>query len=215
MYISSNYNERKCLKAVKISHQVIDDDRYLKTAICYVVKNPVNTGLPFNPWDYLWSSGPLYFRHSDSWTSPMWMSVERVTNLSRKDLSIVLKTHQIPDDNIPMISGLIYPDLYTAIDLVHKIFRTHRAYNYFLNMSKDIDIESREGIITRLTVPINELRECRKQLSLQLFGKAELRELNASQRVQLVRSIKGRYNSSLKQIVRVCGLVYDEVKGLL
>lgn len=215
MYVSSNYNERNSLRGVEISHQVIDDDRYLKTAICYVVKNPLAAGLPYNPWDYPWSSGTLYFRCRDSWTSPKWMSLENSTNFSRRDLSIVLKTHQVPDGNLPMISGLIYPDLYTEIDLVQKIFRTHRAYNFFLNVSKDIDIESREVVISRLTIPINELRECRKQVSLKLFGKSDLRELNVSQRVQLVRTMKGRYNSSLKQIVRVCGLVYDEVKGLL
>ena len=74
MYIQSKYGERNKLDSIKISHQVIDTDRYLKTVICYTLKNAPAGGLPYNALDYPWSSGPLYFRASGNWASPRWMS---------------------------------------------------------------------------------------------------------------------------------------------
>ena len=215
MCLSSKYPERKSLNGIRISHQVIADDRYLKTAICYVLKNPVAAGLPYNPWDYPWSSGPLYFRQADSWSSPVWMLGGEDSSFTRRNLKRLLKSHYQIDDSLPIISGVVFPGVYTDVDIVEKIFRTHKAFNYFMGISKEIDVESKEGVLSHLSIPISALREYRKQLSAELFGNRNLRELDVNQRVRLARALKGRYNSSLKQIIRTCGLVYDEVKGLI
>ncbi|MGM9753922.1 MAG: hypothetical protein ACI3ZK_07740, partial [Candidatus Cryptobacteroides sp.] len=87
--------------------------------------------------------------------------------------------------------------------------------NFFMNISKDIDIESKEGAISYLTVPIVEMRENRNMISRELFGTESIRDLNMPQRVKLARVLKSRFNSSEKQIAKVCGLVFSEVKDLL
>ena len=43
----------------------------------------------------------------------------------------------------------------------------------------------------------------------------ELANQETATAADLARALKSRYNSSLKQIIRLCGLVYDEVKPLL
>lgn len=215
MYMSSRYMEYKSLKNIEIAYQVIDCDRYLKTAICYVMKNPVEAGLPYNAWDYPWSSCSLYFRPNGDWTSPGWKQSESGIQFTKKEIKQILKTHCELDNNIRMIGELIFPGEYTAVDIAERIFRTHRAFNYFMSISKDVDVESREGVVSCLTVPINELRNYRRQLSLKYFGKTELRSLDVSQRLRLAKIMKAKYNSSSKQIARVCGLVYDEVRDYL
>ena len=47
-----------------------------------------------------------------------------------------------------MIGELIFPGEYTAVDIAERIFRTHRAFNYFMSISKDVDVESREGVVS-------------------------------------------------------------------
>lgn len=215
LYLSSKYQERKALSNIQISHQVIDDDRYLKTAICYVIKNPINAGLTYNVLDYPWSSGALYFREPGLWTSPMWMHYLGEGNLSRNKMKKQFRTHSQLDVTIPMVEGMIFPGAYTAVELVEKIFRTHKAFNFFMCISKDMDIEAREGVVSHLTIPISELREHRMQLSMELFGQTKFRELNVAQRLKLARVLKNKYNSSTKQIARACGLIYEEVKELL
>ena len=72
MYLEKRYCQTKKLKNVPVSCQRITDDRYLKTAICYVIKNPTAAGLQYTPYEYPWSSGALYFRNRGGWTSPAW-----------------------------------------------------------------------------------------------------------------------------------------------
>lgn len=215
MYLSSRHMGYKSLKNIEIAYQVIEDDRYLKTAICYVMKNPVEAGLPYNVWDYPWSSCSLYFRRKGEWTSPVWSKSESGIPFTKKGMKRSLKTHCELGNNLKMIGELIFPGEYTAVDIAERIFRTPRAFNYFMSVSKDIDVESREGVLSCLTIPISQLRNYRRQLSLKHFGKTELRSLDVSQRLRLAKMMKGMYNSSSKQIARVCGLVYDEVREFL
>ena len=215
IYLSLRSEKRNALRDIEISHQNIDDDRYLKTAICYVVKNPVSAGLAYNPCDYPWSSGPLYFRRQDSWASPKWMLGMGETLLKDQEIRNLVKSRVKIDSGIRVLDGLIIPNQYVAVAVVEKIFRSHRAFNFFMSVSKDIDIESRGGIISHLTVPLSEMRDNRGVLSKEMFGVLEIRSLNMGQRLQLARRMKGLYNCSPKQIAKLCGLVYAEVMDLL
>ena len=78
-HIALRHKENQKLKSLPISHQLIDNDYYLKKAICYVIKNAPAGGLPYNSWDYPWGSGALYFRKQDLWTSPFWTSGKHTT----------------------------------------------------------------------------------------------------------------------------------------
>ena len=102
-----------------------------------------------------------------------------------------------------------------AISVVEKLFRSHKAFNFFMSISKDIDVESRGGAISHLTVPLSEMRDNRRMISQEMFGVTELRGLSMRQRVQLARRLKAQYNCSPKQIAKLCGLVYNEVIDLL
>ena len=50
---------------------------------------------------------------------------------------------------------------------------------------------------------------------MELFGQKHIRNLDTTSRLKLARVLKLRYNSSDKQIIRLCGLIYDEVNHLL
>ena len=45
-----------------------------------------------------------------------------------------------------------------------------------------------------------------------MFGAESLRTLHTEDRLRLARALRTKYNSSVKQIARLCGLVYAEVK---
>lgn len=215
MYLSLRYQKRKSLKDIEINHQSINDDRYLKTAICYVLKNPLSAGLPYNPWDYPWSSGSLYYRSPNIWTSPKWMLGMDSILQTAQDKRMIAKTRVKIDSGIRVVDNLILPDQYVAVTIVERLFKSHKAFYFYMSISKDVDIESRGGAISQLTVPLSEMRDNRRMLSQEMFGEDELRCLKMEQRLLLARRMKSRYNSSPKQIARLCGLVYDEVMDLL
>lgn len=84
----------------------------------------------------------------------------------------------------------------------------------FLCLSKEEDVESRNGSMTHLSIPIQEMRQHRNSVCLELFGNVSIRSLQIQERIKLAKTLRLRYNSSPKQIARLCGLVYDEVKGI-
>lgn len=220
-YISAKHNEKGKLVHIPITHQFIDNDFYLKSAICYVIKNAPVGGILSNAYDYPWCSGPLYFRKKGYWSSPNWTNVTPDNQLALGKLGVrekrkFLRTRDvdIPDDT--MITGnIVFPGEYVAYEIVERIFKTPKSFNYFMCKTKEEDIESRGGAISRLSIPIQEMRQYRNEICMELFGKAPVRTLSIENRLRLARTIKSRYNSSLKQICRLCGLVYDEAKCFL
>ena len=216
--IAHKYRTSHKMEGVEISVQKIDTDTYLKTVICYVIRNPYAAGLDFNPWDYPWSSGSLYFRKDTLWTSPLYQSsvgVKELGSMSLKDIQSLLKTKDREFPNARVIGGMVFPGEYVASDLVKNIYRTVKSYNYFLFKTKDMDVESRGGEISRLSLPLQELKQHRDEQILQMFGNVSLRGLDTKKRILLARRLKSMCNCSSKQIVRLCGLVYEEVKDYI
>lgn len=195
--ISHRRGERHKLRYVPIHHQVIDTDQYLKTAICYVIKNAPVGGIPFNACDYPWSSAALYFKREHGWTAPKW--------LEYKD----------KEDDFQKQYGIVFPGKYVDYQLVEKIFKTHKSFNYFMCISRERDIESRGGAISHLSLPMQEMRQHKTEVCLELYGVNNIRLLTTEQRLRLAKVLKARYNSSVKQLARLCGLVYTEVKDMI
>ena len=145
-YISVTHHENNKLDKVPINHQPVEDDSYLKTVICYTLKNAPVGGIMFNALDYPWSSGPLYFKKPGLWSSPRWMEemypAERMGVVKSRE---VLRTRQ--DDLVHaaprMIGPLVFPGEYVAYELVERIFKTCKSFNFFLCITKEEDVDAR------------------------------------------------------------------------
>lgn len=114
-----------------------------------------------------------------------------------------------------MIGNLVFPGAYVAFELVERLFKTFKSFNYFLCVSKEDDVDARGGRLSFLSIPMQEMRQHKQELCHEMFGTGSIKNLSVQQRLKLARVLRARYNSSLKQIVRLTGLVYDEVKDIL
>ena len=208
--IARRYGLSKELRTLPVHYQTIGDDLYLKTAICYVIKNPTVAGLPYMPYDYPWSSGPLYFRQED-----MSRHCGDISGMSSRDRVRVFHTKRALPDGLLVRDGLILPENYVAVREVEQLYRTHRSFNYFLGTSREDTVESRGGFISRLSLPDSEMRQHRRELSRELFGRESPRMLSTTQRLRLARELRRRFNSSPKQLARLVGLRLEEVEGML
>ena len=214
--IAQKYGERHKFEHLFPDYQAIGDDRYLKTAICYVLKNPPVGGLAYNALEYPWSSASLYFRRQGYWTSPGWNSLMKSSaDYSVRNLRTLLRCRDLPEKSFSLIGDLVFPGEYVATNVVEKLFRTHRAFNFFMCISKETDVESVQGAISRLTIPYSELQQHKNELCRSRFNVDTIRSLSTNQRLSLAREIKASYNCSPKQIAKACGLIYAEVKEML
>ena len=118
-------------------------------------------------------------------------------------------------DSVKMIGPLVFPGEYVAFELVERIFKTCKGFNYFMCFSKESDVDSRGGAISRLSIPMQEMRQHKNEVCRELFGTTSVKGLDTRQRIRLAKALKSRYNSSVKQITRLTGLVYEEVKDLI
>ena len=218
-HIAITHGDNHKMDGVPIDYQVVDTDVYLKTVICYTIKNAPAAGIPYNAWDYPWSSGPLYFRRPGQWGSPAWLTSNMV-NFSERDLGShgqrkYLQTRTPFGENIRTIGDLVFPGEYVAYELVEHIFKTCKSFNYFYCKTKDDDAEARGGDISRLSIPMKEMRQHKKEVCRELFGVDNVKTLSTDQRMNLARTMRARFNSSPKQIASLSGLVYEEVKDKL
>ena len=214
-YISVTHHESNKLDGVPINYQAVDTDSYLKTVICYTVKNAPAGGIMFNALDYPWSSGPLYFKRPGYWSSPRWMDETKEAGpMGVVDHRKALRTRkdELARSAPRMIGPLVFPGEYVAYEVVERIFKTCKSFNYFLSITKEEDVDSRGGSISLLSIPMQEMRQHKNEVCRELFGTPSVRQLSMQQRLRLARTLRSRYNSSIKQIARLAGLVYDEVK---
>ena len=212
--ISKRFGYRHELVSLPVSFQAITDDTYLKRAICYVHKNPTAANLPYLPHDYPWSSGALPFRNQGYWSSPPWPWTTPA-QLSGEERRARFRTRDYLPNTLKVWEDLILPENYIPVETVERIFRSARVYQIFLGSTRDEDIEARGGAISHLSLPDAQLREHRRRISLELFGKAGTRELSTVQRVRLAKELRRRFNSSPKQVARLVGLKLDQVESLL
>ena len=127
----------------------------------------------------------------------------------------VLRTRKHASPKVRMIDRLIFPGEYVSYEIVERIFKTCKSFNYFMCITKEEEVEARGGSISFLSIPMQEMRQHKNELCKELYGANSIKGLNTQQRLRLARTLRSRYNSSIKQIIRLCGLVYDEAKDKL
>ena len=212
--IARRHGLRHELQTLPIHYQTITDDFYLKKAICYVHKNPTAANLPYQHHDYPWSSGSLFFRTHGEWTLPDQKpeTPDALTSEARRER---FHTREFIPDNVLTYGDLILPTNYIPVRLVESLFRSSRAYFYFMSSTKEEDVEARGGAISRLSLPDAEMRQHKRELLKELFGRESSRQLNTQERIRLGKELRRRYNSSLSQIARLVGLGLDELATYL
>ena len=217
--ISVRHGLQYKLENVPINHQIVDTDFYLKTVICYTIKNAPVAGIRYNAWNYPWSSGPLYFNKPGYWCSPGWLAATDTTIktdcLGLRARLAALKTKEAPTFSARMIGPIVFPGDYVAYEIVEQLFKTNKSFNFFLCLSKEEDVDARGGSISHLSIPMQEMRQHKAEICQELFGVKSIKLLSTKQRLLLARTMRARYNSSIKQIIRLSGLVYDEVRDIL
>lgn len=217
-YIAVTHKENHKLDGVPIHYQAVDTDTYLKIVLCYTVKNAPAGGIMFNALDYPWSSGPLYFKKKGLWSSPQWVEgTSSLSQLGALQRRLTLRTRELDgvDVDVRMVGQLVFPGEYVAYEIVERIFKTCKSFNYFLCITREEDVDARGGTLSHLTIPMQEMRQHKSELCREMFGTAHVKGLNTQQRLRLARALRRQYNSSVKQIARLCGLVYDEVKDMI
>lgn len=161
------------MKTAEVCIKRIDNNVYLKKAICYVLRNPSLADHRILPWNHRWSSGGLYF---NSGNMPEKEALT-VSSVGVRKLRETFRTRfRLPDDLPVSEDGMICPQYHTDYKAVERLFGTSLSLLYFLSRNdRDRPEKSKlhrqrtEGIGEKHLFP--EIRqafrrgvECRKQM---------------------------------------------------
>ena len=211
-YVRNVYGVAKLLRTVDTGCSEVDmNDEALKRLIAYILNNPVKAGVNCFPQNYEWGSGKCYFSNIDYTRNSRPLS-----ELGTRERRSLLHSRVILEDNYLInTQGYVEPESYIRKDLVEKIFRSARSFEYFLSTSsrdlrKDSSEEPKLFVFsdTLVLAGVNEILEKRYE-SLYV---SELSEFN---RTKLILELRKLFNAPPKQIARVLGLPLREVVNSL
>lgn len=211
-YVRNVYGVAKLLRNVDTGCSDVDmNDEALKRLIAYILNNPVKAGVNCFPQNYEWGSGKCYFSNFDYNRNS-----HPLSELGVREQSRILRSDVRLDGKYKINSeGYIEPESYIRKDIVEKIFRSAKSFEYFLSTSsrdqrRDPSEESRQVVFSDTLVlsGVNEILEKRYE-SLDV---SELSELN---RTKLILELRKVFNAPPKQLARVLGLTLREVVNSL
>ena len=210
IYQSHKYGRANSLVHLPVKVLFVDGSDYLKTVICYVIKNPTKARLGMF-YDYPWGTGGLYFRNGRRATS----GSRSVGSFSQEAIRALCKTRvAIPKDWL-ICDGVLLPENYVAIGEAEQLLRSPRAYMFFLSLNKDDDIEREFGDWNDLRLTDSELRQERDSFIRQRFGQCRFRDLAVPDRLKVARYLRHKYLCSKKQIARIVQLPLETVDNNL
>ena len=203
MYDADVHGTHLFLSRLPVKVIPIPDEDYLKTLICYVIKNPTKARIEMF-YTYPWGTGGLYFQGRRKETPPR----ERP---GVRDVKEQCRTHVDIPATWCISGGMILPENYVDVNLVEQLFKTPRSYMYFLSLNKDDEMERALGEWNEINLTDTDLRAERVAIAKALFGTGSLRDLSAPDRLRLAKVMRGKYLCSKKQIARVVHLPYEVV----
>jgi len=209
-HLALKYGVRDLLRRNRaVIERISPDDESFERAVAYVQMNPPAANICLHPTGYPWGTGSLFFNG----LPPKGI---RLGDLSRHAIRKRLRTKRsLPADWLLGEDGYILPESYVPVTLVESIFRTPKRMNFFLqNSSKARRRQEFRG---------NELPSFRDQvlyaaipdLCQSLFGRNTVSDLDQEQKTELVRQLRRRFSSDVRQIARVTSLPMEEAARLL
>lgn len=204
-YFQHKYSEKEILRRNGVDLKPLPiDEEAIERAIAYVHMNCVAANICSSPMQYEWGSGNILFNRT------------RREGIKLKDISLRKRRQilhcaiQLPLDWILGKNEYILPDSYLDIEGAEFYFRTPKRMNYFLASSSKARkrLESDEDSLPAFRDQV--VSAALQDICRTLFGCNSLAGLSAEQVTEVLRQIRFRFSSDIRQIARVAGLSYSE-----
>lgn len=195
-----------------VSVKPINTEDYLKTAIAYVLRNPVAAKLPIVPGEYRWSSGNCYFADASMYGRRFTKASDFGSTEMRKRFNT---RHALPGDYLITEEGIIWPRCYVDYKTVERLYRTPAAFLYHLAKNMDMENELTTDILRKANYSDQELYNSASTICHSQFGKETLGQLSIEEKLSIARIVRKKYGASAKQISRITGLDPQLLKELL
>ena len=221
IYLSHTRRGRPAGLQILFDVEEIDDDSYLKKVGIYVIVQPTKDGKGIMPYDYPWSSAPLYFRGEKA--IPVWsvdrsgivQEAVRIGDMTYREKRKKIKTVvELPEEWL-VCNDIVLPSNYVDVSRFESIYRTHNAFRAFLSRSSDSEMIRQAASVRGVSLPDHEMRDACRQVCQEIFDVGDVRKLDSARRLVVARHLRRRYLASKKQLSRIVHIPVDEIERLL
>lgn len=210
MRLRKKYFEVSPLHGLETSVKQIDINNYLRTAIGYVLRNPLAAGINCMPDAYRWSSCSLYFRRG--YSSDKNAGLSHISDFTVKEIWSILGTRvKLPGSYLFDENRMIHPSCYVNVRHVENIFQSPKQLLYYLSRNDDGKFEIEMGISDKMTYDYGQLKSFLNEICHTEFGKSGFGMLSANEKCRAAVLMKKRYGTTAKQFARLTGM---EIKFL-
>lgn len=195
--------------SVLVSTKEIMGSRYLKTLICYVLRNPIDAGFKLDPREYEWSSARLYF----SGKSDRGEALSDIPLARRREL---LGRYTYPGDWTIHEDGLLDYESFVDYRETESLFGGIRGFMIFMAIKKT-DIEQLNYQCEKCSLDSlsdEELGKIAEELTKEMHW-AKVCNLDLKRKLLLAQKLRGMKGCGKKQLSRVLEIPGDLAERVL
>lgn len=211
-YLLNRYGISASLKGTKDCISKIEDIRYLRNCVAYVLRNPVCAKTCARVDDYRWSSYRCLFRSGSE------ESVRRLSELTETEKRKILKT-RISLKDCPLTidaDGIITAETFVHTELTEAAFaNSGKSFLFHLGRCNDARMEYEFQHQPLMRISDIELVEKVEDISKERFQGKGIAELKTSQKCSLVKTVFFCCRTSIPQTSRILGLPREIVRKIL
>ncbi len=211
-YLLHSYGTTKILKGKDDSISLIDDIRYLRKCIAYILRNPICARACSRLEDYKWSSYSCHFSdHSRIYTG------RKVSELKDRGKKSILRT-RLDLSGCPYLideKGFITSESFIRHDLTEKAFmNSGKAFISHIGHCNDAQMEYEMSLKPLTNTTDREMIETVERLAGTKFGKT-LSAMNSSEKCAIIKNLYFNNRTSIPQLARVLGLQRALIRKIL
>lgn len=211
-WILTRYGHNNFLHNLPVEIIRIEDEESLLNTIAYIDRNAMVAGFRHLPGEYPWGSARYMFKAENAGTE----SCRPIGSFTRRQQKSLLNSHTtLPQDWKVDCDGMILPTSFMNVTRLESLFRSPARYSYFLAKKLEGIVEQKMEHSRKSFIPDKELRPVVRQLALEQYGSDDIKSLNVKARLNIARTLRYDYGSTLKQISRMIYLDVDALEGFV
>ena len=164
------------------------------------------------PGEYPWGSARYMFKAEGA-------NMEHcrpIGSFTRREQKVLLHSHTVlPQDWKVDRNGMILPASFMNISRLESFYRSPARYSYFLAKKLEGIVEQTLEHSRKSFIPDKELRPVVRQLALKRYGSDDIKSLNVNARLNIARTLRYGYGSTLKQISRMIHIDTGTLEGFV
>lgn len=195
-------NSNTDIKKLECNIFEVKDLQYMRTVIAYVNRNGYLVDRDSTPYNYQWGANRFFFAPAVEYETRTYLS-----RVPKRKLGAIFSTHEIQFPETYYFTGnYVSPYSYCRISEAEQLYRNAHDYFHFVSRRVESFSDIAKELGDYVAYTDEEIYAAAVSISMSNYKMKSPKLLGVSEKMQLAKDLKYKYNASNKQMKRVLGL---------